>query len=106
MTTMSEDRLQTLRSALQAQFESHVEELTRLSRHAADPAIDGVDPYTVTVLLDSTRQSLADTTEALKRMTDGTYGVCQACRRTIPVERLEILPHAGFCVPCQQSRRG
>jgi DnaK suppressor protein len=58
----------------------------------------------VAALVDSSRQVLADTTEALKRMADGTYGVCERCRHDIPVERLEILPHARSCVPCQQTR--
>jgi RNA polymerase-binding transcription factor DksA len=105
MTTMSDRRLESLRSTLQTQFESQAEELTRLSQGVSDPEHNGMDPYTVTALLDSTRQALADTTEALKRMTEGTYGVCSACQQPIPVERLEILPHASSCVPCQQSRR-
>ena len=105
MPTISDSRLQSPRSSLHHQFESQAEELSRLSRHASNPEHNGMDRHTVTALLDSTRQALADTTEALKRMTDGTYGVCEACGRAIPVERLEILPHAGFCVPCQRTRR-
>jgi RNA polymerase-binding protein DksA len=105
MKTMTKSHLQSFRSALLAQIESHTEELTRLSQHANDPEHSGIDRFTATALLDSTRQSLADANEALKRMAEGTYGVCETCGDTIPLERLEILPHARLCVPCQQNRR-
>jgi RNA polymerase-binding protein DksA len=38
---------------------------------------------------------------ALSKIADGTYGVCDACGRNIPVERLETLPHAELCIECQ-----
>jgi RNA polymerase-binding transcription factor len=37
-----------------------------------------------------------------QRLSDGSYGACTGCRSTIPLERLEILPYARFCVGCQQ----
>jgi DnaK suppressor protein len=103
MTTSTNSRMYTLQLALQAQFERHADELTNLTMHSAAPERNGLDPQTIAALIDSTRQALADTTEALKRMGNGTYGRCERCRLDIPVERLEILPHARFCVPCQQT---
>lgn len=41
--------------------------------------------------------------EALRRLDDGTYGVCQNCQQTILPKRLEALPWAKFCVPCQET---
>lgn len=105
MTIISNAPMHTLRLALQAQFERHTDELTRLTMHGTDPEDNGLDPQTLAALIDSTRQALADTTEALKRMADGAYGRCERCQVDIPAERLEILPHARFCVPCQQSHR-
>jgi RNA polymerase-binding transcription factor DksA len=105
MTISTDSRMHTLRLALQAQFERHADELTNLTMHRAAPERNGLDPQTIAVLIDSTRRALADTTEALKRMRNGSYGRCEECRLDIPVERLEILPQARFCVPCQQTRR-
>jgi DnaK suppressor protein len=106
MTISTYSRMHALRLALQTQFERHADELTNLTTHSAAPERNGLDPQTIAALIDSTRQALADTTEALKRMRNGTYGRCGRCRLDIPVERLEILPHARFCVPCQQTYRG
>ena len=40
--------------------------------------------------------------EALERMNEGNYGVCESCCRRIPAARLRIKPEAKRCVPCQQ----
>ena len=39
---------------------------------------------------------------ALRRITDGGYGVCTHCRGEIPSERLEFRPQAATCVGCPQ----
>ncbi|WP_348774208.1 TraR/DksA C4-type zinc finger protein [Micromonospora sp. WMMD1155] len=44
------------------------------------------------------------TTGALGRISDGTYGLCERCHESIPAERLDVLPHARFCVPCQEKQ--
>ncbi|WP_030378731.1 MULTISPECIES: TraR/DksA C4-type zinc finger protein [unclassified Streptomyces] len=48
------------------------------------------------------RRALKDIDAAFGRLEDGSYGVCGGCAKPIPVERLEILPYAGSCVPCAQ----
>jgi RNA polymerase-binding transcription factor DksA len=45
--------------------------------------------------------ALSEITGAEDRLTNGTYGTCQACQAGIAIERLEILPHARYCVSCQ-----
>ncbi|MFI9797386.1 TraR/DksA family transcriptional regulator [Streptomyces sp. NPDC052302] len=40
---------------------------------------------------------------AFARVEDGRYGTCQGCSKPIPAERLEILPYARYCVPCQRT---
>jgi DnaK suppressor protein len=103
MTISTNSRVHTLRLALRAQFERYADELSSLTMHSAAPERNGLDPQTIAALIDSTRQALADTTEALKRMRNGTYSRCERCHLDIPLARLEILPHARFCVPCQQN---
>jgi DnaK suppressor protein len=40
---------------------------------------------------------------ALLRLREGTFGHCAGCGRPIPRARLEALPWAASCVPCQQQ---
>ncbi|MCA9376281.1 MAG: TraR/DksA C4-type zinc finger protein [Candidatus Doudnabacteria bacterium] len=50
----------------------------------------------------SLETTLGDVKEALQRMDDGTYGVCEECGSDIPVERLRALPRATTCVTCNE----
>ena len=45
---------------------------------------------------------LREVEEALARVKDGTYGVCQECEEPISPKRLQALPWAKFCVRCQE----
>lgn len=40
---------------------------------------------------------------ALKRIADGSFGVCVACGEDIPSRRLEALPWTQFCLRCQEQ---
>ena len=42
--------------------------------------------------------------QALKRISDGTYGVCVDCSKPIPVERLRAIPYAENCVTCKAKK--
>ena len=39
--------------------------------------------------------------EALTKIDEGIYGVCERCEEAIPVKRLELLPFTRYCVQCQ-----
>lgn len=38
--------------------------------------------------------------DALARLNNGTFGVCESCGREIALERLEALPFASQCIEC------
>ena len=40
---------------------------------------------------------------ALDRIAAGTYGLCVRCLGEIGTIRLTALPHASFCIPCQED---
>ena len=41
--------------------------------------------------------------DALQRIAKGTFGLCLDCGKPIPIERLETIPYAEHCVPCQEE---
>ncbi|WP_372447485.1 TraR/DksA family transcriptional regulator [Phycicoccus mangrovi] len=49
-------------------------------------------------LTDGQREHLAELDAALRRVDDGTYGVCSVCGEPIPAGRLEARPTARTCV--------
>jgi DnaK suppressor protein len=40
---------------------------------------------------------------ALRRIEEGTYGVCLECEETISPARLAALPAAALCIRCQEA---
>ncbi len=40
---------------------------------------------------------------ALDRISDGSYGECLNCGKTIGVKRLEALPWTPYCIECQEK---
>ena len=49
-------------------------------------------------------QYLSHIEDALKRIKQGTYGICTRCGKEIPEERLEAVPTAHACVSCKMVR--
>jgi RNA polymerase-binding protein DksA len=43
--------------------------------------------------------------EALDRMEKGTYGICNVCKKPIPLVRLEAVPTATKCFECKNEAK-
>jgi DnaK suppressor protein len=41
---------------------------------------------------------------ALSRLERGRYGICEKCKKEIPLERLKAVPFAAYCIDCQKTR--
>ncbi|HWG64107.1 MAG TPA: TraR/DksA C4-type zinc finger protein [Streptosporangiaceae bacterium] len=54
-------------------------------------------------LIESTRQRLADLDEALARIGEGSYGICQRCGQPIAPGRLAARPAARTCINCASA---
>ncbi len=49
------------------------------------------------------REVLLRIDEALRKLREGTYGICEECGEEISPERLRILPFAIYCRDCQEK---
>lgn len=54
-------------------------------------------------LLQRDEATLVEIDEALERMRQGTFGLCEACEEPIPKVRLSAMPQTRFCVDCQRK---
>jgi len=59
-----------------------------------------IERFADVAIHDQLMHQLAAVEAALARVADGTYGVCEVCKRPIAVERLEAIPWAATCVSC------
>jgi DnaK suppressor protein len=46
---------------------------------------------------------LREVADALRRIKDGKYGVCEGCGEEIPKKRLEVFPSARYCIGCKSK---
>ena len=69
----------------------------------ADVATEDMDRKTLLTLGAQEVRRLNLIQSALARIETGHYGACMRCGSRLPDERLEALPYALFCVPCQST---
>ena len=75
-----------------------------------DPASDLGDLSTLDLdrdidyeILSMHTETLKDIDEALNRLDEGSYGICDECGGEIGEKRLEVVPFALYCLECQQE---
>ena len=55
------------------------------------------------ILTDREKRKLAQIDDAIDRIEENTYGLCEECGVKIPKARLKVLPFAIYCVECQEK---
>ncbi len=111
---MDAQKLEHFRRKLLAERERHLAHINDNQQDARQmaEADDGVKDAADMSLLDvnqeieyrlSERESqlVAEIEDALRRIDEGTYGICERCGRPIDERRLEALPTARFDAACQ-----
>jgi DnaK suppressor protein len=56
------------------------------------------------ILSDRERVKIKQIDDALDRLDQGTYGVCESCGLEIAEERLQAMPFTRLCRDCQQEQ--
>ena len=81
------------------------------TRQLVDTALDDGDWSVVDLSedislrqLSSHKVTLQKIDEALRKLDEGTYGICEDCGEAISEQRLKILPFAIYCTDCQERR--
>ena len=72
--------------------------------HMADVATDNYDREFSLGLASNERKSLYELDDALKRIEEGSFGICDDCKGQITKIRLKAVPSARLCIKCQQKR--
>jgi DnaK suppressor protein len=78
-------------------------DLSNMPIHMADVGTDNYEIENILGLMDSERKILVEIYDALSRIEDGTYGVCEGHDEQIPKARLEAIPWARYCVKCAEQ---
>jgi len=80
-------------------------------RQLVDTALDDGDWAVVDISEDlnllrlaAHRKMLVEIDEALRKIAEGSYGICEECGEEISEKRLSVLPAATLCVSCKENR--
>jgi len=73
-------------------------DLSSMPIHMADLGTDNFEQEFALGLMDSERKILAEIIDALKRIDEGVYGICEGTGKRIARARLEASPWARYCI--------
>jgi len=79
-------------------------ELSGYSIHMADMSGDDYDRGVALGIFTQEQEILYHIEEALKRIEDGTFGICEVCEKPVSGKRLEAVPYATLCIQCQSEQ--
>jgi DnaK suppressor protein len=68
----------------------------------ADFASASSDDFTDKAIADQQSRELGEIEEALVKIKDKSYGICDMCEEEISIERLKVKPFAKFCITCRE----
>ena len=75
-------------------------DLSNLPIHMADMGSDSYEIENTIGLMSSERKILIEINDALDRIENCIYGLCEGDNEPIPKARLEAIPWARYCVSC------
>jgi len=73
-------------------------DLSGYSFHMADAGTDAMEREKAFLFASAEGRALMEINEALRRLYNGTYGICEVCGEPIGRARLEAVPYARLCV--------
>ena len=99
---LQENKRQALKE-MQGRVKEETEGVKDEGRDTYDLASDERDREINFILNDREREKLLAIDEALQRIKDKTYGICESCEGEIQLGRLKVLPFTRLCVKCQEE---
>ncbi len=106
--------MKPIREMLLKMREELVREIARRSRETAVSGVSDIGDILDSVseertreldmiLTDREKQKLKQIDDALDRIEESTYGLCEECGVKIPRARLKVVPFAKYCVECKEA---
>ena len=116
MTTKLENKWDKIIEILQQMRDETLSEIKYDRKSGADSVLSGEllgdiydqasserDRELVLLLGDREREKLNAIDEALLRIKENEYGICEECEEEIPLGRLKVMPFAVHCVNCKSD---
>ena len=100
------ERLEKMRSDLVEDSEETVHEMREENNLYPDPsdrATSETEHINLLRIRDRERKLMSKIDEAIDRLSNGSFGICEECGEEIDIERLNIRPVTTFCIRCKET---
>ncbi|NIQ96479.1 MAG: RNA polymerase-binding protein DksA [Desulfuromonadales bacterium] len=111
---MEKDKVEEFREILEEQLDELLRDATRTVTDMSDEKVNFPDPTDRASLesdrnfelriRDRERKLIKKIREALERIEDGTFGICESCEEDISEARLKARPVTTFCIDCKTEQ--
>ncbi|HVW33073.1 MAG TPA: TraR/DksA C4-type zinc finger protein [Acidimicrobiia bacterium] len=75
-----------------------ISELSAVDQHQGDIGTETFEREKDYSLLEQLEAELSDLDAALRKIDEGTYGICEVCGKEISADRLEAMPGTRTCI--------
>ncbi len=112
---MDKEKLEFFRQLLLQEKKKIIEKIEKLkkgdiyvdkdeTKDMVDAAADEIDKAFLMRIRDREMKLLNKIEEALQRIENGTYGICESCGCEIEEKRLKARPVATLCISCKEEQ--
>jgi len=100
-------QLQERKEQLFRQIKQYEEELHDIQREMPADSKDAAPwerrQHLLRCFIGEDRAEIQQIEQALRKIENGTYGICEECGEPIPKKRLQVRPLVLYCVQCQEE---
>ncbi|MDE6431848.1 MAG: TraR/DksA family transcriptional regulator [Opitutales bacterium] len=90
--------------ALKHKLQNGLDKLSPKNEAEDDPELENFDSGFALSLLSSEQEALTEIEQAIQRIHDGTYGICEATGNPIEPKRLEAVPFTRYSLQGQEAQ--
>lgn len=98
------ERIDFIDQGLMESMEDSLSELSTYDNHPADIGSEMFERSKDFSLRESAMITTAVVDQALERIDEGAYGVCEVCGKNIDMERLDAIPSTTLCRKCKEAQ--
>lgn len=99
----AEKKLEAIRDAQSNLDEADDADYSSLTHHMADVGSEEQESEMNYLQIERIREYILHINDALERIENKTYGICQATGKPISRERLEAVPHTRYSIEAKQK---
>ena len=100
---MIDEMKETMKSHISTTIKDSTGDLSSYSYHMADQGTDAMERELAFMFASKSGRLVYHIDEALRRIEEGTYGLCERCNKPISTARLQAVPHARMCIECKSA---